>query len=429
MHFYSTNKKSPSVDFEHALFKGLAPDGGLYYPDRIPQFSRGEISSLKGATLAEVGTAVLEKWLGDDLTHDEIESVVQDALTFPIPLKKVGDVYILELFHGPTLAFKDIAARTLARLMEVFVKKNNKKIVVLTATSGDTGGAVAQGFADCKDINVVILYPKGKVSRLQEEQLTRVADNVVSIEVDGVFDDCQSLAKQAFSDPDLVGLNLTSANSINIGRLIPQIIFYAYSYAQMPQDNLAFIVPSGNFGNLTAGLFARAMGFPFGKFLVANNANDPVVRYVQTGVYKTQNAVATLSNAMDIGAPSNFERIQELMGHDHAVFTRLVDATSVSDVQTTATIKSVYEKYDYLLDPHTAVAWSAWESWQLSDKYIPIIHATASPIKFADVIKKHTGIEVDDSGVIDNLQKKKSKKISVGSSYEEIKSSILSSLL
>lgn len=424
MKFFSLNQNSPTVDFRQALLAGLAPDGGLYFPESFPQFSPEEISDLKNNSLPEAGFKVLSKWLEGEMELSEIKEVTDKALNFPIPLRKVGDFFILELFHGPTMAFKDIAARSLALLMSRVLQKENKKAVILVATSGDTGGAVAHGFANVPNINVVVLYPKGKVSKLQEEQLTRVSENIFSIEVDGVFDDCQALVKKAFVDSELKNLNLSSANSISVGRLIPQIIYYVYSYAQMPMDKLEFVVPCGNFGNVCAGIFARKMGLPFNKFLVVNNENDSVYKYYQTGNFEAQPTVQTLSTAMDIGNPSNFVRILKAFDNNHAAFKELINVVKVSDSETTAAIKKVYAEHNYLLDPHTAVAWVAAENEK--NDFTKIITSTASPIKFAGSIKEHAGIEVDDSQAIADLAKNSMRKIEIKNDYAELKSTLLS---
>ena len=424
MKFFSLNQNSPTVDFKQALLAGLAPDGGLYFPESFPSFSPREISDLRNNSLAEVGFKVLYKWLESEMEFSEVKEIAYEALNFPIPLRKVGDFFILELFHGPTMAFKDIAARCLALLMSRILQKENKKAVILVATSGDTGGAVAHGFGNVPNIKVVVLYPKGKVSKLQEEQLTRVSKNVFSIEVDGVFDDCQALVKKAFVDRELKNLNLSSANSISVGRLIPQIIYYVYSYAQMPIDTIEFVVPCGNFGNVCAGIFARKMGLPFSKFLVANNQNDSVYKYYQTGIFQAQPTVQTLSTAMDIGNPSNFIRILKVFDNNYAAFKKLIRVVKVTDSETIAAIKKVYSGHNYLLDPHTAVAWVAAEN-QKND-FTKIITGTASPVKFSDSIKKHTGIDVDDSQAIAELAKNSKRKIEIKNDYTELKSTLLS---
>ena len=425
MKFYSLNHNSPEVNFKQALISGLAPDGGLYFPKFIPRFTPEEIANLKDNALTEVGFKVLTKWLGDEIESKILEQLAESALNFPIPLKKAGDFLILELFHGPTMAFKDIAARSLARLLNQALENDNQKATIIVATSGDTGGAVAHGFGNVKNINLVVMYPKGKVSQLQEEQLTRVAPNVFPVEVDGVCDDCQALAKKIFVDPDLKKLNLSSANSISVGRLIPQIIYYVYVYSLIKEPNIEFVVPCGNFGNVCAGITARFMGLPFNKFIIVNNLNDSVLKYYQTGEFIPQPTVQTLSNAMDIGNPSNFARILEIFNHDYNEFKKIIQVLKVTDEETIATIKEVYSKYNYLLDPHTAVAWRGAEQ-AVKSQNIKVILSTASPVKFASIIKQHTGIAVDDSQAIKELEKITKRKLEIKNDYNELKKTLLS---
>ncbi len=427
MLYSSLNKKSPKVNFEQALLQGLAPDGGLYYPESISVFTLEEIERLKQSSLHEVGYQVLRKWIGEELEDATLRAASTNALDFPIPIKKVGPYHILELFHGPSLAFKDVAAKWLAQLLGFFLREREKKATLLVATSGDTGSAVAQSFSGFDNIKVVILYPKGRVSLLQEELLTRVAENVLPVEVEGRFDDCQALVKKALIDPDLASLHLTSANSINIGRLIPQLIYYVHAYAQLAADNLEFVVPSGNMGNVTAGFLAQGMGLPFSSFIIACNVNDPVVQYYSTGVYKPKHAVQTLSNAMDIGNPSNFVRILEYFRHDHSAFIESAKAVSTDDTETSKTIRSVYKKHGYLLDPHTAVGWSAAQRIGRKNAQ-QVILATASPVKFSPEIKKETGISVDDREVFRRLEKLTKRKVEMKSEISALKHLLINNL-
>lgn len=414
--YYSTNGNAPKVTFQEALFRGLAPDGGLYFPDQFPTFSAEEIDNLRGASLQEVAYQVLSKWFSDEIDDDAIRHIAIDAQNFPIPMHKVGDMHILELTHGPTLAFKDVAAQNLPRLMSYFLQKDAQRIKLLVATSGDTGGAIAHGFSDIPNIDVYVLYPKGRVSALQEEQLTRVADNVHPIEVDGVFDDCQAMVKRAFNDPDLAHLRLTSANSISIGRLIPQVIYYVYVYAVLGRDDIQFIVPSGNFGNLTGGLFARAMGLPFNSFIAATNANDSAVRYIETAQYEPRTSIKTLSNAMDVGNPSNFVRVLELLQHDYEAVRDVMDAYKLDDEATVATMRAVQDLYSYLLDPHTAVGWAIAQ--EQSDPMMErVLIATAAPVKFANEIEQAAGITIDDSAEIAKLHTRPQRKTSIPNDY------------
>ncbi len=419
INYYSTNHDAPTVSFREALFRGLAPDGGLYFPTAFPKFSPDEIDDLRGASLKEVAYRVMAKWFGSEIDDAAIRKIANDAQNFPIPMHKVGDLHILELFHGPTRAFKDVAAQNLPRLMSHFLQQEQREITLLVATSGDTGGAIAHGFSDVPNINVVVLFPKGRVSALQEEQLTRVADNVIPVEVDGVFDDCQAMVKRAFNDEALAGLNLTSANSISIGRLIPQIIYYVYVYAVLGHDDIQFIIPSGNFGNLTGGLFAREMGLPFNHFIAATNVNDAAVRYIETAQYAPRETTATLSNAMDVGNPSNFVRVLELFEHDYEAVRDVLQAARVDDATTIQTLCEVYENEKYLLDPHTAVGWRVAQD--LGDSEMTrVLVATAAPVKFAGEIRDAAGIEVDNSAEIAALQKRSKRKLTIPNEYEAL---------
>ena len=419
IHYYSTNGESPTVSFQEALFRGLAPDGGLYFPDRFPKFSAEEIDNLRGASLQEVAYQVLQKWFGSEIDDDALRQIAADAQNFPIPMHKVGDTHVLEITHGPTLAFKDVAAQNLPRLMSYFLQKQSKRIKLLVATSGDTGGAIAHGFSDIPNIDVYVLFPKGRVSALQEQQLTRVADNIRPIEVEGVFDDCQAMVKRAFNDPALAHLSLTSANSISIGRLIPQVIYYVYVYAVLGRDDIQFVVPSGNFGNLTAGLFAREMGLPFESFIAATNLNDSAVRYIETMQYEPHATVKTLSTAMDVGNPSNFARVLELFDNEYEALRDVMQAYRIDDLETVATMRKVQDLYSYLLDPHTAVGWEVNEAY--GDPTMErVLIATAAPVKFANEIDVAAGITIDDSAEIGKLQTRPQRKTTIPNDYNAL---------
>ena len=437
--YYSTGQQAPEVGFEEAFLNGLAPDGGLYYPTTIPTFSALEQEQLRAvwqdmrasddpdATqnyLQRIGFESLNKWFGDEIEHDALQQIARDAQSFPISIQRVGEFEVLELFHGPTQAFKDVAARNLARLMSYFLKKRDERAMLLVATSGDTGGAIAHGFADLENIDVVVLFPKGKVSALQEEQLTRVAHNVTPVEVEGVFDDCQALVKQAFVHPNLAHLPLTSANSINVARLIPQVIYYLYTYFLLDRNDLQIIVPSGNFGNLTAGLFAREMEIPLHHFIAATNMNDAAVRYYQSGQYEAQPTKQTLSNAMDVGNPSNFARVLELFGHRHERFRDGLRAYRVNEEQTIQTMKDVYEQHNYLLCPHSAVGWYV-ASHYANPELQPVIVSTAAPVKFAREIKGVTGIQIDDSAEIERLQTRPKRKTTIQNRWDQLEPILL----
>ena len=417
--YCSTNGQAPAVTFAEALFQGLAPDGGLYFPDQFPKFDAAELAALHGVTLPEAGLAVLQKWFGAEIPAADLQAIAAAAFHFPVELRPVGPFQLLELFHGPTQAFKDVAAQTLARLMSHFLQARRENILLLVATSGDTGGAIAHGFADVPNIDVVILFPKGRVSALQEEQLTRVAENVHPLEIDGVFDDCQALVKRAFNDPALASFRLTSANSISIGRLIPQIVYYVYAYGLTGRSDLEFVVPSGNFGNLTGGLFAREMGLPLDHFIAATNQNDVAVRYLETGRYEPQPTIQTLSNAMDVGNPSNFVRVLELFGHDPERCRAVLRARSVTDAETIATMQAVYRDYHCLLDPHTAVGWHV--AAELADPARQtIVVSTAAPVKFAAEIAAQAGLPVDDEAALQALARYGRRKTSLPNEYDAL---------
>ncbi|MGB0387027.1 MAG: threonine synthase [Ardenticatenaceae bacterium] len=437
--YYSTHRQAPAVGFEEALLNGLAPDGGLYYPSAIPTFSAVEQEQLRAVWqdlrasddpdpaqryLQIIGFEVLNKWFGHEIEPDALQQIANDAQCFPIPIKRVGDIELLELFHGPTMAFKDVAAHNLARLMGYFLKRRGERAILLVATSGDTGGAIAHGFADQDSIEVVVLFPKGKVSLLQEEQLTRVAPNVTPIEVEGVFDDCQALVKKAFVDAKLAHLPLTSANSINVARLLPQIIYYVYTHFVLDRDDLEMIVPSGNFGNLTAGLFAKEMGIPLTHFVAATNSNDAATRYYQSGQYQAAATKETLSNAMDVGNPSNFARVLELFGHNHNRFRDGLRAYSVNDHQTIQTTQQVYNEHNYLLCPHTAVGWRVATEHSTPGKQ-PVVIATASPTKFANEIEAVTAIHIDNSTQIQQLQTRPKRKTSIKNEWPALQKILL----
>ncbi len=388
MKYSTTVDQSIHLSFKEAFFQGIGKDSALIVPHSFPKI---DPTQLMGKSMQEMGSMLLSPFLAGDIDQPELLRMLNRSLSFPIPLKKIGDNHILELFHGPTQSFKDVAAQFLGNLVEYFLKGTPREIVVVTATSGDTGGAVAAGFANKKNVRVVILYPKNGISEVQKKQMTHVAANVFPIEIDGTFDDCQKYVKQFFTDKRLHHVELTSANSINIGRLLPQMMYYAYAWAQLKNDNLRFVVPSGNMGNVTAGLYAKRMGIPIGHFHIACNENDAVLKYFETGTYHLQQTKRTISNAMDIGNPSNFERILHLYNHDLSELKKDVSVSSTNDEETIKTICEVYKKHDYLLDPHTAVAWSAAQKSKIKGA-TDVIIATASPAKFAKEIYELTGI-------------------------------------
>jgi threonine synthase len=431
MFYYSTNKQSPRADFKEATIKGQAPDKGLYFPEALPQLPKGFIDSIARLSKEEIAFTAIKPFVGETIPDSELQRIVADTVNFDFPLVKINEqIYSLELFHGPTLAFKDVGARFMSRCLSYFVQGNNKQVTVLVATSGDTGGAVASGFYDVEGVNVVILYPSGKVSSVQELQLTTLGKNITAIEIEGNFDDCQQLVKQAFSDQELnKKLFLTSANSINVARWLPQQFYYFYAYQQWNDKTNPPIVcvPSGNFGNICAGMVAYVSGLPIKHFVAAVNANDAVYKYLQTGNYQSQQAVATLSNAMDVGNPSNFIRILELFKHQYPQVKNTVTSFSISDDQTKETLKDVYDQHHYLLDPHGAVAYAALERYlqeHNSDK--GIILETAHPVKFYDVVEPVIGQTVETPEPVKEILNKKKVSEKMKPDFDAFKEFLLS---
>lgn len=413
MNYYSLNKQSPAVDFKAATINGQAPDKGLYFPETIPVVSRKLIDNIESYSNAAIAYEVIRTYVGDSIPAADLQRIVEETVNFDIPLAQVNErIASLELFHGPTLAFKDVGARFMSRCLGYFARDRKDKIIVLVATSGDTGGAVANGFYNVPGVEVVILYPSGKVSNVQEKQLTTLGNNIHALEVDGTFDDCQRMVKQAFTDETLKQqLFLTSANSINIARWLPQQFYYFYLWKQWKDKNdpPVVAVPSGNFGNICAGLLARHSGLPLGHFIAACNANDVVPEFLTTGTYKPRKAVATISNAMDVGDPSNFVRIMEIFGQQQSGFSNAVTGYTVTDDDTRSTILSVYNGDGYLLDPHGAVAYAALTEYLSSHPgSCGVILETAHPVKFYDVIEPLIGSQVPVPAIVaEQLQREK----------------------
>ena len=392
MFYYSLNKQSPIVDFKAATIAGQAPDKGLYFPETIPEVNKKLIENIESYSNAAIAYEVIKPFVGDAIPKNILETIVEETVDFNIPLVKISErISSLELFHGPTLAFKDIGARFMSRCLGYFAKEQTGKIIVLVATSGDTGGAVANGFYDVPGIDVVILYPSGKVSSVQEKQLTTLGKNIHAIEVNGSFDDCQKMVKETFMDKDLKQkVFLTSANSINVARWLPQQFYYFFLWKQWQEKNNTPViaVPSGNFGNICAGLLAQKSGLPIIHFIAACNANDTVPHFFKTGIYKPQKAIATISNAMDVGDPSNFIRILEMFDGTQNELKYILSAASISDKITADTLLKVLEEFKYLLDPHGAVAYSALQDYLLQNNTAEgVILETAHPVKFYDVIE------------------------------------------
>lgn len=392
MKYYSLNKQSPAVDFATATILGQAPDKGLYFPETIPLVSKELIDNIESYSNEVIALEVIKPYIGDAIPQNDLERIVNETVNFEIPLVKISnDIFSLELFHGPTLAFKDIGARFMSRCIGYFARDNKEKVTVLVATSGDTGGAVANGFYDVEGVEVVILYPSGKVSSVQEKQLTTLGKNIHALEVDGTFDECQQMVKAAFADTELnQAIKLTSANSINVARWLPQQFYYFYLYKQWKdKTNLPVVsVPSGNFGNICAGLLAQQSGLLIKHFIAACNVNDTVPEFLRTGNYQPKKAVPTISNAMDVGDPSNFIRIMEIFHQQKSVLEKTLAGYTIYDDQTKATLTSVLKEHNYLLDPHGAVAYNALQQYQAQHPNSKgVILETAHPVKFYDVIE------------------------------------------
>jgi threonine synthase len=430
MQFYSLNKQSSNVNFKDATINGQAPDKGLYFPETIPQVKKELIKNIENISDEAIAFEVIKPYVGNAITEDDLYNIVTETVNFSIPLVKVtDDIFSLELYHGPTLAFKDIGARFMSRCLGHFVKGSDKKITVLVATSGDTGGAVANGFYNVPGVDVVILYPSGKVSSVQEKQLTTLGNNIHALEVEGNFDDCQKMVKAAFLDNELnKKLFLTSANSINVARWLPQQFYYFFAYKQwIEKDNPPVIsVPSGNFGNICAGLLANASGLPVKHFIAACNANNVVPQYFETQNYQPKKAVATISNAMDVGDPSNFVRIMELFQQQFSNLTAKVSSCSITDDITKETLRSVYSQHNYLCDPHGAVAYRALEDYlQTSTNSKGIFLETAHPVKFYDVVEPVIAQTVAVPDSIKEQLTKEMKSTLIGANLEELKSFLL----
>lgn len=431
MLYYSTNKQTPPASLEEAVIKGLAPDKGLYMPEKIKRLPPAFFHNMGEMSLQEISFIVAEAFFGEDVEADVLKNIVYDTLSFDIPLVPVHDsIYSLELFHGPTLAFKDVGARFMARLLGYFIKKEGEKEVnVLVATSGDTGSAVANGFLGVPGIHVYVLYPKGKVSEIQEKQFTTLGRNITALEIDGTFDDCQALVKNAFMDKDLNKMmHLTSANSINVARFLPQSFYYFYAYAQLLRrdisDNVVMCVPSGNFGNITAGLFAKRMGLPVKRFIAANNRNDIFLHYLRTGVYEPKPSVATLANAMDVGAPSNFARVLDLYGGSHDAICADISGAAYSDNQIRETLADVYRRHHYLLDPHGTCGYRALVEG-LKPGETGVFLETAHPAKFLATVEEIIGEPVAVPSALQRFMQGKKRSVELSADFTHFKRYLL----
>lgn len=433
MKYYSTNKQSQSVSLQEAVVKGLASDRGLFMPEAIKALPSSFYDHIEDLSFQEIAYRVADAFFGEDIPADTLKDIVYDTLNFDVPLVKVEEnIYSLELFHGPTLAFKDVGGRFMARLLSYFIRKEGQKDVnVLVATSGDTGSAVANGFLGVEGIHVYVLYPKGKVSEIQEKQFTTLGQNITALEVDGTFDDCQALVKSAFMDKELNDhLLLTSANSINVARFLPQAFYYFYAYAQQKKmgqaDNKKVVVcvPSGNFGNITAGLFGKQMGLPVSRFIAANNKNDIFYQYLQTGKYNPRPSVATIANAMDVGDPSNFARVLDLYKESHEAICRDISGTTYTDEQIRETVKTTYQQTGYLLDPHGACGFRALKEG-LKEGEVGVFLETAHPAKFLETVEDIIADKVTIPAKLQEFMKGEKQSLPLSKEFADFKAYLL----
>ena len=426
MKYFSLNNREHTSNFENAVIRGLAPDKGLYFPEETVRLPDSFFEDIKDLNKFEIAFEVIKDYVGNEIPDAALREIIETTLDFDFPVVPVREnIGSLELFHGPTLAFKDVGARFMAGCLGYFIKKDNPgKVTVLVATSGDTGGAVANGFLGVEGIDVVILYPKGKVSEIQEKQLTTLGQNITALEVDGAFDECQAMVKQAFLDEEITATRkLTSANSINLARWLPQMFYYFLAYKQLQDKDkkLVFSVPSGNFGNICAGMLAKKMGLPIDHFVASNNANDTVTSYLKTEIYKPKPSVQTISNAMDVGDPSNFVRILQLFNNEHSSLKHELSAFSFDDEQTKKAIKEVYSETGYVMDPHGAVGYLGLQEF-LKDKndYYGTFLETAHPVKFLETVEGVTGEKVPLPDSIKDIIHKQKKSFQI-SNYEDLK--------
>lgn len=438
MKYYSTNGKAPIADLRKAVVKGLAEDRGLYMPERIKKLPKEFFDTIETKSFQEIAYTVADAFFGEDVEADALKKIVYDTLSFDCPVVKVKDnIYTLELFHGPTLAFKDVGARFMARLLQYFIHKESKELVnVLVATSGDTGSAVANGFLGVEGIHVYVLYPKGKVSKIQESQFTTLGKNITAVEVDGVFDDCQALVKSAFMDEELNHhMKLTSANSINVARFLPQAFYYFNAYARMKEtlnsqlstqnSQLVICVPSGNFGNICSALFGHEMGLPVKRFIAANNANDIFYKYLQTGKYEPKASVQTLANAMDVGDPSNFARIYDLYGKSHERISSLISGATYSDEQIRETMRQCYAETGYILDPHGACGYRALQEG-LKDNEVGVFCETAHPAKFKETVDNIIGGDIQIPERLAAFMRGKKQSVEMTKNFDDFKAFLMS---
>ncbi len=428
MQYYSLNRNAPNVAFSEAVVKGLAPDRGLYFPETITPLPASFFEDIESMDNIDIAYHAIQQFVGDELPEEVVRDILKDVLSFDFPVVDIEDgIGTLELFHGPTMAFKDVGARFMARCLEYFNRDNDNHITVLVATSGDTGGAVANGFLGVKGVDVVILFPSGKVSDIQKKQLTTLGNNITALEVDGVFDDCQEMVKTAFLDTDITAIRqLTSANSINIARWLPQLFYFIFAYKQVKSKgkDVVFSVPSGNFGNICAGIVARKLGLPVKHFIASTNINDTVVTYLKTSEYVPKPSKATISNAMDVGNPSNFIRIQQLFENNFEALKQDFSAYSFDDNQTREAMKTIYTNTKYIADPHGAVGYLGLQERGISDTEYGIFLETAHPVKFLDVVESTLDTTVAIPPQIKKVLNKEEVSIKI-KSYEELKQFLL----
>ena len=429
MKYYSLNHNAPKATFKEAVVNGIAPDKGLYFPEMITPLPKSFFDSIDNFSNEAIAFEAIKQFVSPEIPEEVLKTIIADTLTFDFPIVEINPhISTLELFHGPTMAFKDVGARFMARCLGYFNHKNTGEITVLVATSGDTGGAVANGFLGVEGIKVVILYPSGKVSDIQEKQLTTLKKNITALEVDGVFDDCQDMVKSAFMDKDITEkMQLTSANSINVARWLPQMFYYFFAYKKLHKTygNIVFSVPSGNFGNICAGLMAQQLGLPIDHFIASNNENDVVTEYLKTKLYQPKPSVQTISNAMDVGNPSNFIRIQEIYKNDFIALKKNLSSYKFSDDDTRDALKELYNEYNYIADPHGAVGYLGCKEFLASNPNTHCVFLeTAHPTKFLDVVEDVIRENIDLPSQIAEVMDKKKKSLKI-SSYQELKAYLL----
>ena len=422
MRYYSLNNSSPLTSFKKAVQNGIAPDRGLYFPEKITPISKDFITNISDYSNEEIAYEVIKQFIGDEIPDTILKEIIKKTISFDFPVVNLDEnIGSLELFHGPTMAFKDVGARFMSQCLEYFNQNKTEDITVLVATSGDTGGAVASGFLNAKGVQVVILYPKGKVSEIQEKQLTTLGNNITALEVDGVFDDCQEMVKSAFLDKD-ISRNLTSANSINVARWLPQMFYFFFAYKQVSKKykDIIFSVPSGNFGNICAGLLAQKLGLPIKHFIASTNINDTVPKYLINGIYDPKPSKATISNAMDVGNPSNFIRIQELFNKNLSSLKESFSSYSFSDDKTKIMMKSIHDKFNYISEPHGAIGYLGLKKYNLKTNEFGVFLETAHPVKFLEVVEETLKVDVEIPSQIKEVMSREKVATSIAN-YQELK--------